>query len=148
MNLNTKIFLIPDWMIFLSFLKRDGKINLSTLNKMSHINYSSLHRIKKELTNLGWITDKDKEESYTYAVLTEEGKPIADIVSNLFDTLGLTTEELFDYRRVKHSLKFSDRPTVIEKPKIEVTVIKEEENLLKEIKEGETNVNANNNEGI
>jgi predicted transcriptional regulator len=156
MNLNKKVFLIPDWMIFLSFLKRDGKVNLSTLNTMSHINYSGLHRIKKELTNLEWITNKDKEETFTYAVLTEKGKIIADIISKLFDTLELTTDELFEYRRVKHSLKFGDISTSIEKPKeelvkeviteneepkIEVTEVKEE---VKEVKEDEESEDDNN----
>lgn len=150
MNLNKKVFLIPDWMIFLSFLKRDGKVNLSILNRMSNINYSGLHRIKKELTNLEWITNKDKEESYTYAVLTEKGKIIADMVSRLFDTLELTTDELFEYRRIKHSLKFGNISTSIEtpkeelvkeaiteneEPKIEVIEVKEEDKLLEEVKE-------------
>ncbi len=115
MNTQHKQIIIPDYMIFLKFLEKDGRC-LYDIFLDSKITYKHLHDIKKSFIKLKWITLK-KVGARHNIYLTDEGKKTLKIVNKLLTLLNITDED------IKHFLKKSK---IKKREKVDLEKLKKE----------------------
>lgn len=105
MKTDKKLIVIPDFMVALKALKDNGEQSITDWHHYTRITYAHIHKLKKLFVANGWVTVK--EESIKHILtLTPTGVELVSDIERFFDRLGITKDNLIDFRkRTKHRKK-------------------------------------------
>jgi predicted transcriptional regulator len=92
-----KIFIVPDFMIAMVAIDDNPGLDITELHFKSKITYSHLHGILKFLEHKEWIT-VTTEKRHHIPYLTEHGKKILSDVYQLLNSLGITKQDVYNYK--------------------------------------------------
>lgn len=129
MKTNVSVITIPDFMVFLKQFQFQDSYTTSELQYKTFITYSHLSHVRNKLKDLGLVRT-EKKGRIVNIIVTEKGKDAIVYINGLFSTLGITENNLNEFRaktKWKHkTLGDGTKPpetkikeTVIEKPQID-----------------------------
>ena len=129
MKTNTKIIYIPDFLVVLKSLE-DGKLRTAVdIHYDTRISYAHAFNIKKVLLDKGWITMTINGMRHELT-LTDKGKEVVQAINMLLDKMGITHDNLVEYRQItkrrkdkKEDIKEEEFVKLSEKERKKVTHI-------------------------
>ena len=102
--MKSRIIFIPDFMLVLKELSLIDNLSMSDIHEKTKITYSHLHRMKNDFINEGWIVIK-KVGVVHHINFTEKGKLIIVTMGEFFKSIGITDDNLYQYRRRQRDLR-------------------------------------------
>lgn len=107
MKTDMKIIHIPDFLVVLKSLEKEASRTVSEIQYDTRITYSHIFYTKKVLLEKGWIQMKLEGLKHKL-MLTERGKDIVQATNVLLDKMGVTHDDLAEYRRQTKTKKTRD----------------------------------------
>jgi len=102
MKTDKKRLTIPDFMIVLKAIKDLGEISVTDLHHKTRITYAHLHYLKQTFLDKNWIILRPEGVKHMISISTK-GKEIVDGINYLFEKIGITDENIKEYRsHTKH----------------------------------------------
>jgi DNA-binding MarR family transcriptional regulator len=94
---------IDDYFIVMKWIEKEGKC-MFDLHKELNLTYCHLHQLKKSFLKLNWIyIEKDFRRHNMY--LTDKGKEIVKIATELFSLMGFDEAKILEYIEKSKSKK-------------------------------------------
>ena len=95
MKTDYKAIEIPDFFVVMKWIEKEGKC-MFDLHKELNLTYCHLHQLKKSFLDLKWIyIQKDFRRHNMF--LTDKGKEIVQISTQLFLSMGFDEEKILEY---------------------------------------------------
>jgi len=90
---------IPNFMIIINYLYKNGQSKLNDIHTQTQITYSHVYNIKKEFFKKNIIIE-EKIDKKLYLRLTDKGKELAIYIEKLFKNLDFSDDDLIKRRKV------------------------------------------------
>ncbi len=98
MKTDKRILIIPDFMITLTSLLKLGRTSITQVHHDTKITYSHLIDVKNTLIEKGWVSTKP-DGRQNLLTLTETGYTVVKAINHLLFVMGITNEDVLEYRR-------------------------------------------------